>query len=66
MKILSISGHVIRGEPAGYCTHEIHKGYLSDRLMNKHKCRKKKCKYFIGIKYKGYHEATRRKQRGNK
>lgn len=63
MKKLSITGHVIKGMPAGYCLNNIHRGYLSDYLMQKHKCLPKKCKYFIGIKYNSTYQPRKRKSK---
>jgi hypothetical protein len=45
----TISGKLFKGPPAGYCTNEIHKGYMTEYLLEKHKCIGRRCKYLIGL-----------------
>ena len=39
--------HVYRtGKPAGRCWNNTHRGLLSKKLIDQHKCKKRRCRYF--------------------
>lgn len=47
----------------GYCSNQLHRGYLSKRLLEEHKCLEKECRYLKKIHSNSYWRKKEKKER---